>query len=362
MSQQLLLTFTALCCAAACGSGQDSQSMQPGESPDGGNIALSAGPGEIALRVSEAVATERGAYPGRVQISVSFEIANGQGSEPAPLAFAYFSVRTEDGLEVVASGGSGECPAEASLLGGSTKQCKVVVQLSPGSIPKTLRYNLPKVDGGGISARVAETPIVNYRPCTVCGDICIDLQNDTENCGKCGADLTGSSATCVNGTPSCPGALLFCASNFYPASSSARCIDSLTSQDACGACGLYVSDGSCEAGKPKCGNGQIACPSPYSATGSVFCSALDSWSEACGSCDKTCAHITWPSVVGSACNKGVCSGWVSTGYAPSAKSCDDFCAQAGFDRCVATLTSNYACSTTKTGYVDVSCRCEGAPR
>ena len=63
------------------------------------------------------------------------------------------------------------------------------------------------------------------------GPVCIDLKNDVNNCGKCGATCTGTGATCLAGMCACTGTLFaYCADQ-------GGCIDVSNDVNNCGACG-----------------------------------------------------------------------------------------------------------------------------
>jgi hypothetical protein len=119
---------------------------------------------------------------------------------------------------------------------------------------------------------------------TACGNVCVDLQSASDNCGMCGVACTAP-AVCANGN--CNTA---CAEGYT------KCGDSCTNlaMDSahCGSCEKV-----CEAGVP-CYGGVCGCPE-----GVLFCQGqcYDPKSDAahCGNCETACAG-------GQGCVDGVC--------------------------------------------------------
>ena len=63
------------------------------------------------------------------------------------------------------------------------------------------------------------------------GTVCIDVGNDTNNCGACGAQCTGPGAACIAGSCTCTGP------EFAYCPSLGGCLDVSSDINNCGACG-----------------------------------------------------------------------------------------------------------------------------
>ncbi len=336
--------------APACGSsGSSGLTTIPADGGgDGGNgggdVGIVAPDGGAALVVVEAAATERNATrAGRLVVSVTFDIANGANSEPLPLAFALFAVTSSDGLEVPAITGTGDCPAEARLVASTRRRCTIVAELLKGASPTLLRYAMPTIKDAEVVTRHLEAPIRNYRPCTPCKDVCVDVQTDIDHCGQCGASVKSESntlkdreLTCDRGIPTCPRGLTYCPMYRYELS---RCADLQKDAIDCGACGRSVMEGACQNGSPVCASANQA-PCPNGSDDQLVCRPINEYSS-CGSCGKTCNHITYARF--DSCTNGVCRGWVRRSV-----SCDQDCTAAGFDRAAPSTGGD--------------CQCEGTPR
>jgi hypothetical protein len=343
--------------APACGSAGVSPSTDPAGMLDGGDAAveLVAPEGGVALSVVEAWSTERSvSNRGKVRVSVTFDMANGANAEPLPLASMLFSVTSDDGLEVPALEASKECPTEARLVANAHRRCTIVAELIKGVSPTRLRYSMPTIGDAGVASRSAEAPIRNYRPCAPCGDICVDLQTDIENCGMCGANLTtptsdsGRALLCTHGTPTCPTGQSYCPMRRY---TSAYCAVLATDRTDCGACGRHVNGGTCNGGAPSCSDANEApCPVQNDTSGSLSCTRVNSL-ELCGACAKSCRHIDATKTSDEQCKQSRCVGLVMyrTG---SFASCKEACADAGFD--IATAARKNPLGT-------FTCECDGAP-
>ena len=70
-----------------------------------------------------------------------------------------------------------------------------------------------------------------------CGDDCVDLQTDSNNCGRCGHACVGSSycadGKCVGCSPACAAPVPTCCDSAY----GPVCVDLTTNLNDCGACG-----------------------------------------------------------------------------------------------------------------------------
>ena len=128
---------------------------------------------------------------------------------------------------------------------------------------------------------------------TKCGDKCVDVASDYDNCGQCGNSCFGktSGAQCIAGQCACAASQTKCASADGPM----MCTDVAFDEANCGKCGKRCGDGqSCESGTCK----QIACADGLSLCGSG-CVDLAVNSLNCGQCGSACAP-------GATCGGGTC--------------------------------------------------------
>jgi hypothetical protein len=120
-----------------------------------------------------------------------------------------------------------------------------------------------------------------------CGASCADLKTDVNHCGDCTSVCSGPSAggaaTCQDGKcdVKCDGTLKLC---------EGKCLDTDTDLANCGGCGKACA-GTCVDG--------LCCPQGQTNCGGS-CVSLDSSATNCGMCDKTCAS-------GEVCSKGACA-------------------------------------------------------
>ena len=146
----------------------------------------------------------------------------------------------------------------------------------------------------------------------VCGDQCVDIQTDPENCGDC--FVFCGEATCVNGQCQCEEGLQFC-DNF-------SCVDTQTDVINCGGCGQTCFGGTCV-------DGQCVCP-----TGQSFC---EDFGECCelGCCGTHCccpSGTTFCPDVEVCCPDG--RACCSTGCCSLDEICCGDCQPAGTNCCV----------------------------
>ncbi|MCA3013255.1 MAG: hypothetical protein INH41_12745, partial [Myxococcaceae bacterium] len=123
-------------------------------------------------------------------------------------------------------------------------------------------------------------------PCTECDGACVDLQNDSRHCGRCGAACE-SGSVCRAGacTLSCQSRQTACGG---------RCVDTTTDTANCGACGRACPGGeACQAGQcaVPCASGLAVCG------GRCVDTAADTAN--CGACGVLCPE-------GQACKEGRC--------------------------------------------------------
>jgi hypothetical protein len=136
----------------------------------------------------------------------------------------------------------------------------------------------------------------NYVCCgagqTFCGGRCVDLNNDSNNCGTCG-NICGGGTACVNGTCTgggneCPDGQTRCGD---------VCVNLSTDDSNCGACGNVCQNGAtCSNGI--CSGGGEDCPSGTARCNGV-CINILSDNGNCGACGNVC-----PS--GYVCSSGAC--------------------------------------------------------
>jgi hypothetical protein len=182
-------------------------------------------------------------------------------------------------------------------------------------------------DAGGTGAGSATACAAGL---TRCGDTCVDLASDLNNCGACGSACESGlvAVACRNGLcerASCPAGQEFCGAVD-------GCRDLTTDPDHCGACGNACGDafcvsGVCEATQPQpvtCDQGLTDCG------GTCVNTATDPAN--CGSCGAACP-------TGNECSDGACIAPV----APPADNCvpQGLTACAGF--CVDTATDAAHC-------------------
>lgn len=162
--------------------------------PDAGNEPLTVEPGAVTIAAGDAV--EIGSSGGNVKVVVSVEIANGF-EEAIPVSFNLFRLRV-DQLERLPSQDfghvTGVCPADSLLSSGMVLGCVVLFEFPEGSEPTALIFQSPQ---GAV-----ESPL-SFQPCTRCDGACVDLDNDSLNCGQCGRTIP-TGGTCEAGEPTCP--------------------------------------------------------------------------------------------------------------------------------------------------------------
>jgi hypothetical protein len=153
-------------------------------------------------------------------------------------------------------------------------------------------------DGRCLSEDEADAAGALQAPCSVglqrCGEVCVDLQTDTDNCGACGTlcPVAPETYNCEGGVcipPSCA-PLVNCGG---------LCDDLLTSSINCGACGISCPEGTtCLAGE--CGQpGGGGCLVGLTMCAGV-CVDLNSDPANCGACGVDCAQ-SGGTCVGGAC-------------------------------------------------------------
>jgi hypothetical protein len=136
-----------------------------------------------------------------------------------------------------------------------------------------------------------------------CNGACVADQTDPNNCGACG-HVCGTGVDCSAGTCVCTGGLTHCGNG---------CIDVLTDNANCGRCDLLCSAGTtCQHGSCQCYNGG-RCP-----PGNV-CAQTQSDPSNCGGCGNACQTAT------PVCNAGVCTVNCDTDSGPALTDCGNGC-------------------------------------
>ncbi len=166
---------------------------------------------------------------------------------------------------------------------------------------------------------------------TACGNICVSLKTDSENCGKCGAVCAVDQA-CVAGAcaSACPKGNTKCGKD----GGASFCVNANTDNENCGACGKVCPSGQvCFGGNCSgtCGDqnsGQTLCQGDG---GAPYCANLKTDRQNCGKCGQACAS-------GQLCTLGVCSGVCISGQTTCG-------VDAGTPYCANLDTDNANCGT-----------------
>jgi hypothetical protein len=198
-----------------------------------------------------------------------------------------------DGLDSSDAGKTWRCAFALALLATLAVGCELVV------VDESVKADF---DGGAMCA-------------ALCGGACVDIQNDTSNCGRCGNRCdSAASELCISGScisSTCEGDLVWCGTG---------CVDVATSALHCSECSRPC-DGECVDGTCTgdiCGVGDLVCPG-------VGCVNPRSRSH-CGGCGNACAADEV--CADGRCEPDVCGG---TGEVDCGDGCVDL--QASADHC-----------------------------
>jgi len=135
---------------------------------------------------------------------------------------------------------------------------------------------------------------------TVCEDVCVDTQNDSENCGTCGNECPLGQACAAGACSStCPQNDTLCGGD----AGKAICVDTQSDNTNCGGCGKTCPSGTaCAHGScsSACANGETQC-----GESGVFCANLKSDNQNCGACGAACSS-------GQVCANGTCASTCAT--------------------------------------------------
>lgn len=120
---------------------------------------------------------------------------------------------------------------------------------------------------------------------------CVDLQNDSENCGDIGHACSGDEV-CSAGNCICEGAGAACGVGSTCCAGS--CINTASDDANCGACGTACGDGThCSSGVCACGSSGMACRAASGTDlGQVCCgdACVDQDASNCGGCGMACMN------------------------------------------------------------------------
>jgi hypothetical protein len=247
-------------------------------------------------------------------LAVTMRITNHQATTLS-LGLNHFVLGTASGLLYHAAPATTlyptGCNSAASVMSGASIDCVVIFSLNGPAVVTQVGYEF---DDKGTS-----TAQVNVAACSLCGAWCVDLTNDSENCGACGAQVPDGAA-CKSGKVTCAGGFTRCGN---------QCVNTQTDINNCGACGKAVVGGTCQSGAPVCSWGAEFC-----GTG---CVDTKSNSQNCGRCGAVCPN-------GYACYNGACS--CPSGTQICGAGCVDVMNdESNCGTCGKTCSSGYYCSS-----------------
>ena len=199
---------------------------------------------------------------------VELRIDNDSHDPPVSTAFPLFSLRTEDGVEFLATIDTelldASCSAMTQIAKGGGYACSVAFRVPHAQHPAALVYRPDPLLELSVE--------LESEPCSPCGSDCVDLQTDPAHCGVCSNEI-GDAQLCRDGAAVCEDSGLHACGQ--------ACVDLQADERHCGACGAAIgSDHVCE-------NGEAACPeSAPSACGSA-CVDLQTDVDNCGECGRS---------------------------------------------------------------------------
>ncbi len=304
------LSLLALTLSLSC-SGSGGYSGGYGPPPTGIGLTVSKAVQSGSIEVAgQTLPAQKGSRYWSVAISLT-----NNTNDPAPLLIVLFSLETKSGLEFLGAPetaqASGGCPQNAAVSMGQTTQCTLVFSLPSDAIASGLHYEIPK----GATADATLMPQL----CTPCGNDCIDVSSDPNNCGACGV-VAGALGHCMNGKVACSAGATKCGST---------CVDLETDPNNCGACGVRVPPGT------TCGGGNPSCADPSKISCNGQCVAMLDASH-CGSCARDCEAI----------GSGSCEGGPNGSHDPSTFHC---LANSKTPRSCADLCGNLTCDPDPIG-------------
>lgn len=196
---------------------------------------------------------------------------------------------------------SGAASSGAATSGGEQKKDKKDKKNAGAGGASADGTQATGTDTGAAATGTTETPCATGL--TRCGDACVDLAADMNNCGACGAVCESGlvAVECRGGIcerATCPAGITFCGAVD-------GCRDLATDPAHCGACGNACGDafcvsGVCQATQPQA----VTCEAGLTDCGGS-CVDLNANRFACGSCTTICAQTD-------DCVGGVCTPFAAT--------------------------------------------------
>ncbi|HKP56417.1 MAG TPA: hypothetical protein VJV78_06850, partial [Polyangiales bacterium] len=213
-----------------------------------------------------------------------------------------------------------------AMTSDATSEWKVITAPETLMNSKTDRSKCQDVGTLELVARKAED--MGCPPGTTkCGDRCVDLSTDYDNCGSCKKSCFGglTGASCIAGACACKGSETQC--NSFDGAP--RCTDLNFDEANCGKCGQRCTTGqSCEAGKCK----QLACADGLTLCGST-CVDTSNNGRNCGACDAVCP-------MGQSCEAGTCKALTCP---ENLEFCGNMCVARGTCRGMIDCTKQWSC-------------------
>lgn len=269
---------------------------------------------------------------------VSVTLANGIGGKPVPLVASLFQLRLASGLlktpkiEMPATDPwvDGTSPAIGDSLSDAASFGPWILRFATDAYadaPVSLTFSPPGLTEGDATVgdvRKATAPVVLER-CTACGPVCTYLDRDPDNCGACGK--VGEHVTCRQGRFTCSEGTA-CAGR----EGRTTCVDTKTSYDNCGGCGVRVPDGG------SCENGALKCSATRPTRCGDRCVDTDTDDANCGSCGHACTkrpgcdeqvETYVPGGFAHFGTKGKCGDPYDQQTKPPYATCDQICAHLG---------------------------------
>lgn len=205
-----------------------------------------------------------------------------------PLAFPRFSLASNNGLAYSASEATvlepNACAIDTSVLPDASASCRVLFSIRTGELPSRITYATEEH-----SAEAAIEICPDDAAPDLCGHRCVNFETDPDNCGACGAEVE-TGFDCRDGVPTCRESTFLCDGVCVPedgnfALCDGVCINLANDPDHCGACGAAVAaDETCSSGQPRCKN-----QNDERCDGRCINTSNDP--DNCGSCGTTCPGI-----------------------------------------------------------------------
>ncbi|MBX7194396.1 MAG: hypothetical protein K1X94_20240 [Sandaracinaceae bacterium] len=206
--------------------------------------------------------------------------------------------------------------------------------------------------GTGPSAASGEACTGGTPDC--CGNACVNLTNNVNNCGACG-NRCGAGETCSGGRCTCGGTMGTMGSGEACTGASNECCGSSCvvtsgSTSNCGACGNVCGAGeTCSSGRCTCGGTMGTMGSGEACTGAsneccgTSCVVTNTSTSNCGACGNVCG-------AGETCSSGRCACGGTLGTMGSGEAC-----VGGTNECCSGSCANTTTSTTHCGACGNAC-------